>query len=395
MTGETLVFENARLVMPYRIIENGYVAVKDGRIADLGQGRCAVNGRRIDCAGALLSAGFIELHIHGSDGFDFSDGTEEAYLHCADFLARQGVTTVYPTLTTGPMPVMEKAMEAYRGADEKNTGGARFGGLHLEGPYFSYEKRGAQDPRYIHSPFPEEYVPILDRFPYIKRWSVAPELDGAIELGRELRRRGIVAAMAHTDGLYEELMPAYENGYTHMTHFYSAMSTIRRINAYRHSGAVELGYAVDEISIEIIADGKHLPPEILRQIFKTKNHEKISLITDAIRGAGMPEGSVVSLGNGEDGVKTIIEDGVAKLADRSAFAGSVATAPRLLRVVTRSAGLELCDAVKMITANPSRVMGTENERGSLTIGKAADLTVFDDDFDIKMTVRDGRVIYSK
>ena len=390
---EKLLFVNARLLLPYRILD-GWLAVRDGLIADLGQGSPETTDgcRVIDCGGRFLSPGFIELHTHGCGGHDYMDGTAEAYLACAAELARHGVTLVYPTVTTGSDADFSASLAAYDEAARRNEG-TPFGGLHLEGPYFAYAMRGAQDPRFLRNPDPAEYLPILERAPQIKRWSVAPELPGAPALGRELRRRGILAAMGHTDGVTEELMTAYENGYTHMTHFYSAMSTVRRINAFRHSGAVELGYMVDEITVEIIADGVHLPPELLRQVFRFKPHDKISLITDSMRGAGMPEGSTVTLGSIRDGQPVVIEDGVAKLLDRSAFAGSVATEERLLRVVTREAGVELGDAVRMLTANPAAVMGLTERKGSLRIGKDADLTLFDDDITIAMTVAGGKMIY--
>lgn len=392
MKGRT-IFCNCGLLMPYRILENGFVSVADGVIEAVGQGECGLEGERIDCGGNYLAPGFIELHTHGCAGFDYMDGTPQAYLECARELASHGVTLVYPTLTTGSAADFAAGFAAYKEADSKNASGARFGGLHLEGPYFAYAMRGAQDPRFLKNPVKEEYEAMLDAYPQIKRWSAAPELPGGIELGRELRRRGIVAAMGHTDGVFEDLMTAYENGYTHMTHFYSAMSTIRRINAFRHSGAVELGYMADDITVEIIADGVHLPPELLRQIFKFKSHDKISLITDSMRGAGLPEGTVTRLGSLTDGQDVIIEDGVAKLADRSAFAGSVATAERLVRTVTRFAGLELTDAVKMMTLNPARVMGVDGRKGSLSAGKDADLIVFDKDINIMRTVIAGQSVY--
>ena len=214
------VFVNARLVMPYRITDNGYIVVCDGKICEIGQGAFAADGCRvIDVGGDYLSPGFVELHTHGCAGSDFMDGTAQAYLHCARFMSSGGVTTVYPTITTGSDKAFANSLAAFSEAAASNTDGAYMAGIHLEGPYFAYAMRGAQDPRFLRNPTPAEYLKILDSCDCIKRWSVAPELPGAIELGRELRRRGIVAAMGHTDGLFEQLMEAYENGYTLMTNF--------------------------------------------------------------------------------------------------------------------------------------------------------------------------------
>ena len=386
------LYENVKLVMPYRIID-GWLITENGFITALGTGAPTEKGDSvIDLKGNYLAPGFIEMHTHGGAGFDFADGTEEAYLECAKHYAKGGVTTLYPTLTTTSPASFAEALAVFRKAKQNNNNGSRMPGLHLEGPYFAHAMKGAQDPRFLRNPDPIEYLQILDSCPDIKRWSAAPELPGGMMFGRELHKRGIVAAMGHTDGMFEELMEAYENGYTHMTHFYSAMSTVRRVNAFRHSGAVEIGYMIDDVTVELIADGIHLPPELLRQVFKLKSHDKISLITDAMRGAGLPEGTKTMLGSVKDGMEVIIEDGVAKLMDRTAFAGSVATPPRLLRTVMNEAGIELTDGVRMMTLNPAKVMGIDRECGSLAVGKRADLVAFDRDINIVFTVIGGEKI---
>ena len=389
------VYANAKLVMPYRIVENGWIAVENGKIAALGEGEAPVCDDCIDLGGKYLAPGFIDLHTHGCGGHDYMDGTVEAFLGGAEEMARHGVTLFYPTMSTGAKEDFDRSIEVYNEANAKNEKGAAFGGIHMEGPYFAYAMKGAQDPRYLRDPDPAEYIPMLDAAPQIRRWSVAPELKGGLEFGRELASRGIVAAMGHTDGIYDDLMKAFENGYSMMCHFYSAMSTIRRINAFRYSGAVELGYMVDDLYVEIIADGTHLPESILRQIFKMKSHDKICLITDSMRGAGLPEGTVCRLGNKTDGMEVIIEDGVAKLMDRSAFAGSVATEERLIRTVMEKGGLSLTEAVKMASYNPAAAMRIDDHKGQLRVGYDADFAVFDEDIVIDRTVIGGRTVYQK
>jgi N-acetylglucosamine-6-phosphate deacetylase len=264
--------------------------------------------------------------------------------------------------------------------------------MHLEGPYFALSQRGAQDPRYIRDPNPEEYKAVIEYSKSITRWSAAPELKGAIEFGRYLKSKGILPAIAHTDAIYEEALEAFENGYSLATHFYSAMSGVTRRNAYRYAGVIEAGYLIDEMDLEIIADGIHLPPPLLKLIYKIKGPDKIALITDAMRGAGMPEGDSV-LGNIHTGLKVIIEDGVAKLPDRTSFAGSVATFDRLVRTMVQQADVSLIDAVKMATATPARIMGLSDRKGSLVVGKDADIVIFDEDISIKTTIINGQVIY--
>ena len=231
-------------------------------------------------------------------------------------------------------------------------------GMHLEGPYFAMNQRGAQDPRYIRNPDPAEYKEILARSSSIKRWSAAPELKGAIEFGRYIQTKDILPAMAHTDAIYEEAYEAFKAGYSLATHLYSAMSGVTRRNAFRYAGVIEAAFLTDDMDVEIIADGVHLPAPLLKLVYKIKGAGRTALITDAMRAAGMPEGESV-LGNINDGIKVIVEDGVAKLPDRTSFAGSVATADRLVRTMINMAELPLEKAIQMITATPARIMGLQ------------------------------------
>jgi N-acetylglucosamine-6-phosphate deacetylase len=239
--------------------------------------------------------------------------------------------------------------------------------MHLEGPYFSINQRGAQDPKYIRDPDPAEYKEILQNYPSIKRWSAAPELKGAIEFGKYVKSKNVLVALAHTDAVYEEVLEAFQNGYSLATHFYSAMSGVTRRNAFRFAGVIESAYLLDEMDVEIIADGVHLPAPLLQLIYKIKGPGRTALITDAMRAAGMPEGESI-LGGLKNGTRVIVEDGVAKLPDRTAFAGSVATADRLVRTMIDIAGISLTDTIQMITETPARIMGIHDNKGSLQVG---------------------------
>jgi len=234
----------------------------------------------------------------------------------------------------------------------------------------------------------------LSRTSCISRWSAAPELKGALEFGRYLRSKGVLVALAHTDAIYEEVANAFDIGYTLATHLYSGMSGVTRRNAYRYAGVIESAYIIDEMDVEIIADGIHLPPPLLKLVYKIKGSGRTALITDAMRAAGMPEGESV-LGSIQNGLKVIVENGVAKLPDRSSFAGSVATADRCIRTMIQMAGIPLHEAVQMMTATPARILGLTHKKGSLTKGLDADLVLFDDNITIEMTIVNGRIIYSK
>ncbi|HCA98929.1 MAG TPA: N-acetylglucosamine-6-phosphate deacetylase, partial [Porphyromonadaceae bacterium] len=205
---------------------------------------------------------------------------------------------------------------------------------------------------------------------------------------------GIIASIAHTEAVYEEVVTAFENGYSLVTHLYSGMTGVTRRNAYRYAGVVESAYLLPNMDVEIIADGVHLPAPLLRLIYQIKGAGHIALTTDAMRGAGMPEGPSI-LGGKANGLPVIIEDGVAKLPDRSSFAGSVATGDRLVRTMISQAGVSLPEAVRMITHTPARILGIENSKGTIDIGKDADLVIFDNDINICETIINGKLIYQR
>lgn len=386
---------NAKVITPYRIIHDGTVIVKSGKIEYVGTKNVDIgNGNDIDACGNYVVPGFIDIHTHGGGNHDFMDCTVEAYLGAAQKHAQHGTTSMVPTTLTSTNQELKNTFKVFSNAKKINNKGAQMLGLHLEGPYFAMSQKGAQDPRYIKNPNPDEYKEILSWSDDIVRWSAAPELDGAVEFGSYISERGILASIGHSDATYEDVQKAFESGFKHITHLYSAMSTVRRINAYRHAGVVESAYLIDEMTVEIIADGAHLPASLLKLIYKIKGPERIALITDSVRAAGMPEGESI-IGSLKNGQKVIVEDGVAKLMDRTAFAGSVATADRLVRTMNKIADVPIIDSVRMMTSTPAKIMGVDNAKGSLAAGKDADIVIFDEDIDIKMTIIKGEAVYKK
>lgn len=387
---------NASAVTPYRIIKDAVITIFDGRIAGVEKQYQPVDGALvIDATRNYVAPGFIDLHVHGGGGFDFMDATEEAFLAVARTHARYGTTSMYPTTLTGEKSDLLNTVELFSKAAKNNIQGAALMGVHMEGPYFAMSQRGAQDPRYIRNPDPAEYKEIIahaDRS--IKRWSAAPELNGAMAFGRYLRSQSILAAIAHTDADYEHVIEAFENGYSLATHFYSGMSGVRRRECLRYAGVIESGYLIEEMDVEIIADGIHLPPPLLQLIYKIKGADRTALITDAMRGASMPPGESI-LGGIRNGLNVIVEDGVAKLPDRSSFAGSVATADTLVRNMIQLAEVPLTDAVRMITSTPARIMGIDTKKGTLTVGKDADIVIFDKDIRVLTTIVAGNIVYNR
>lgn len=389
------IIKNGQIITPFLNLGLGYVLIEDGKILEVGSGTIELTDALvIDAEGSYVAPGFIDLHTHGAGNSDFMDGTVDAYLQAARTHAAHGTTLLYPTTLTSTNDLLYNSFDIYKAAKEQNTDGAAFGGIHLEGPFFSYEQRGAQDPRYLRNPDPKEYLEILDRSNDIARWSIAPELPGALALGRELVKRGIQPSIGHTNATFEEAHIAYENGFRSITHFYSCISGITRRKAFRYAGVTECGYYIDGMNVEIIADGIHVPESLLKLIYKIKGADHITLVTDSMRGAGMPEGKSI-LGGLSDGLEVIVEDGVAKLLDRTAFAGSVATADRLIRTMNKIGQVALVDCIRMMTSTPARIMNIEDKKGSLLPGKDADIVIFDENIDIKMTLLSGRIIFKK
>jgi N-acetylglucosamine-6-phosphate deacetylase len=384
---------NGKVITPKGIID-GYLVYEDGKITEVSAGKCDVSAdETIDAQGRYVSPGFIDLHTHGAGGADYMDGTIEAYLTAAKTSAKHGATLVYPTTLTSSNKVLFDTFELYEAAVAANTEGAAFGGLHLEGPYFNPARAGAQDPRYLRNPQPEDYMEILSRSNNIARWSFSPELEGAPEFAAELSKRGIIASAGHTDATFEQCHEAYVKGCSLITHFFSCVSTIVRKNSYRTAGVLEYGYYQDGMDVEIIADGHHVPSSLLKMIVKIKGVDKVILVTDSMRGAGMPEGPSI-LGGLEDGQQCIVEDGVAKLMDRSGFAGSVCTPDRLIRTMTSIGDCTLEQAVQMASLNPARAMGIADRKGSLEAGKDADIIIFDENVTVSTTIVGGRKVYN-
>jgi N-acetylglucosamine-6-phosphate deacetylase len=385
---------NGKFITPAGILQGAALIIEGEKILGIHEGGIELTDAiEIDAGGQYVSPGFIDIHVHGGAGHDFMDGTEEAFLEIARLHAKHGTTSLLPTTLSSSKEQIMQTLMAYELAHPKNASGAQFLGMHLEGPYFAMNQRGAQDPKYIRDPDPKEYREILSKFSCIKRWSAAPELKGALEFGRYLRSKDILVALAHTDAVYEEVEEAWENGYSLATHLYSGMSGVTKRNAFRYAGVIESAYLIDEMDVEIIADGAHLPAPLLKLVYKIKGGERTALITDAMRAAGMPPGESI-LGNKNDGLKVIVEDGVAKLPDRSSFAGSVATADRLVRTMITLAEIPLTETVKMITETPARILNVHKSKGRLAAGMDADIVIFDHDIHIRMTMIKGRVVHA-
>ncbi|NLL47448.1 MAG: N-acetylglucosamine-6-phosphate deacetylase [Firmicutes bacterium] len=389
------ILKNGTVITPIRTEKDSSVIIEDGKIiAILPDSKLQTyeSDQIIDVGGRYISPGFIDIHSHGGGGHDFMDGTVEAIVGAATSHVAYGTTTILPTTVTSTWDELDAMLEQFAKAQDEMVGGPNIAGVHLEGPYFSLEQKGAQDPRYIKDPDPREYERVAEYSHLVKRWTIAPELPGALEMGRFLSERGILCSIGHSNAIYEEVVEAVESGYSLVTHLFSGMSMVRRINAYRYAGVVESALLLDDLTVELIADGVHLPKSLLQLTYKVKGPDKICLVTDSMRGAGMPEGDSI-LGSLTDGQSVIIEDGVAKLPDRSAFAGSVCTADRLIRTMVYTADVPLVDAVRMATLTPAKVLQLDQQKGKLAPGMDADIAVFDSEIEMYLVMVGGQVCF--
>ena len=380
---------NAKIVTPNQVIENGVLVINDGIIESIGKTPIkSIN--TIDAKGKYLVAGFIDIHCHGGNGYDFMDATSEQMLEISKFHLSHGTTTLYATTMSDKMSAIESCLDTYKTLyDEDNL--LTLNGVHLEGPWLSPSECGAQDTEKMGLPSQSELLRLIEKYPFIKRFSVAPELENGMEVGKLGREKGLVMSVAHTDADFDTLIKAIDNGYSLVTHLYSGMHGVYRKNAYRIAGAVEGALYDDRIFVEIIADGKHLPAGLLKLICKVKGYDKVCLITDAMRGSGFKDGVETVLGRLNGGVKVIIEDGVAKLPDRCSFAGSVATTERLFKTISKLTDIDIINASKMASLTPARVMGL-TDRGSIEVGKRADICLLDNELNVNQVILKGEIV---
>lgn len=361
---------------------DGYIYFKNGRIMDVTSADYPVR-EQYDMTGFYVSPGFIDIHTHGGGGNPFEGSVDDIVNGC-NFHLEHGTTSICPTISAAEFDSMARSVRNIAEAMEDSRVKGTILGAHLEGPYLSRKQAGAQCADFITAPQAQDYLPLLEEYgDMIIRWSYAPENDEGEQFAKALSEHGVVAAAGHTDAIYDDLMRAKENGCNLITHLYSCTSTVTRDHGFRRLGVIETAYLCDDIYVEIICDGKHLPPELIRLIYKIKGADRIALITDSLALAGTEQthGFMQS-------TEFIIEDGVCKLMDRSAFAGSIATADRLLRVAVKEVGISILDAVKMLTKTPAEIIGLPH-KGVIAPRKDADFAVFDEDMRIRQVFAKG------
>ena len=375
---------NARILTPQGWLKDGSVLIRDGKILEVTNCDLAVIGAQlIDVKGMYVLPGGVEIHAHGGGGRDFMECTEDAFRGAVQTHMKYGTTSIFPTLSSSTVPMIEQAAETCtKMMAEKDS---PILGLHLEGHYLNMAMAGGQMPENIKNPDPNEYIPIVENWHCIKRWDAAPELPGAMQFGKYITGKGILASVAHTQAEFEDIRTAYEAGYTHATHFYNAMPGFHKRREYKYEGTVESVYLTDGMTVEVIADGSHLPATILKLVYKLKGVEKTCLVTDALKYAAYQGEPIVD-------PRYVIENGVCKLADHSSLAGSLASMDTLIQTIVKKAGIPLADAVRMASETPATIIGINDKKGSLQKGKDADIVILDNQINVRCVFSNGVIV---
>jgi N-acetylglucosamine-6-phosphate deacetylase len=387
----TLTISSARLVTPSGIIEDGHLVIADSRIESVGEGAPPrASGGVIDARGRWLLPGLIDIHCHGGGGRSFQEPDAEAIRTVLAAHARGGTTSIVPAVAACPGEERHACLEALRAAQASTSASLpEILGAYVEGPYFSQKERGAQPSDLIGPPDAEDYLPTLGTYgDFIRVWSLAPELAGSADFICELRRRDIIAALGHSDASEEAVVAAVEAGAGLVTHIYCAQSTFHRVEAEKKLGVAEMGLLLDELAVEVISDGRHLPPRLLQLVLKNKPPDQVCLITDAMPAAGMPPGEYAFLGD-----TVWVTEEVAYRADRQRYAGSVLTMAGALAVTAEHAAASMVDLAQMASLTPARLLGLADRKGSLEPEKYADVVLLDDDFGVRMTICRGAIAY--
>jgi N-acetylglucosamine-6-phosphate deacetylase len=386
----TILIKNGRVLADGQLHKDWAVTIESGKIGYVGPEKKAPKaGETIDANGLAVVPGFIDLHIHGGAGSDFMDATLQDYCTIAGYHAAGGTTAWMPTTATDRHENVLAALRMIRQAREQKLDGPANLGAHVEGPYLTLSKCGCHDPDLVHPPRNDETRAYLDNVDIIGRITIAPDLPGALGFIREVSASGVLVSGGHSEATYALMMEAIDAGMRMVTHLYSAMSSILKAGPFRSGGMLEATMLDDRLSTELIADGKHVPVELLKLALKSKGPNSVCFTTDAMRGAGAADG-VYTFG-GKGGTKAIVEDGVARNLLNTGFASSTVRMIDLVRNGVKIVGLTLEESVRRCSEVPARIAGVFDRKGSLEAGKDADVVLLEEGtWEVKRTIVGGK-----
>ena len=377
-------FVNGRILTPKGWLDGGSIVTDGNRIRCVSNIDLHVVGAEIiDVNGGYIVPGGIDMHTHGGGGRDFIEGCEDAFRKAVNAHLKHGTTSIYPTLSSSTIPTIEAACNVCEKLMAEENSPVL--GLHIEGSYINPKEAGAQNPVLIKAPVIYEYETLLSKYKCIKRWDEAPELPGSVRFIKTCNMHGVLTALTCTRATYKDVVEAHKAGMLHAAHFYNAMPVVYKEHEFKVPGTVESVYAMQDMTVEVIADGLHVPPVMLKVLHKIKGVERTALITDSLAYAAS-EGDVSAE------PRVIMEDGVCKLADRSALAGSIATMDTLIRTCIQKANIPMEDVFRMASETPAKIMGVFDRKGSIEEGKDADIIVFDKDINLTYVMQMGNEV---
>jgi N-acetylglucosamine-6-phosphate deacetylase len=381
-----MILTNARLIFPDGVRDGLEVVVEKGKIAAIREPNHARTNEIVDLRGNYLAPGFIDLHVHGALGHDTMEASAEAFQAICDYHASGGTTSLLLTTPTAPLNSITDVLSVVRDCRRSIK---QLVDVHVEGPFISKAKCGAQRAEFVQSPSRASVQQLLDYADVIKRITIAPELRGALEAIENFCAHGISVSGGHSDAWDEEAREGFARGMRSVTHTFNCMSSTRRRGIYRVGGLLEFALSEPQISCELIADGHHVSATLMKMLYHAKGAGGICLVTDATAGAGLPNGSQFAL----FGRDCVVQDGVLLLADRSALAGSSSRMIDLVRTMVMKVNVPLHEAVTMATENPARAVGLET-KGRLEVGADADLVVLSPELEVLRTFSGGEEVFS-
>lgn len=391
MSDKKVALVNGQIILRDSVTQGKAVVVDEGKIAGVADASALGSDvERVDVNGRYITPGLIDLHTHGALGHTFNEPSTEAFGTICAENARRGVTGLLATLATAPVPDLVRCLEFGRAWMKQTNGGARVLGMHLESPYINPAQKGALDPANIRMPDDGSADALLDYSDVLKIFVLAPELPGAIELTRKLTELAVIVAAGHSSAKDEHVLAAMQAGLKHVTHIWSAMSMVVREGPWRKPGLLESALTFDVLTVEMIADNKHLPPTLMKLAYKCVGADRLCVISDATSGAGLPEGARFKMG----GMEYEVQDGVGMMLDRSSFAGSSTLVNEMIPILTNVVGIPLVEAIRMLTLTPARVLGLDDRKGSIAPRKDADIAIFNNDWTAWRTMIGGEWVHS-